>query len=151
MVPRPAVAVPPPLRESPRPKPAREGKKPKRAPRKVKGIVVVLVNDPSSQPFFRTEGLPMRHQRTAEVVSLKAGRNDVALGEYSLEQAGLPADLTISPRRFTVVADRSLVVYVTHKSGDKLTPPSGGNGFPPEPPPFPPPFGPPGPPPRPRR
>lgn len=148
---RPAVGVEPAPKGPARPKPARDGKKPKRSPRQVKGIVVVLVNDLPSQTFFRAEGLSLRHQRTSEVVTLKAGRNDLALGEYSLEQTGVPAGLTISPRRFTVVADRSVVVYVTHKQDDKSPSPRGGNGFPPEPPPFPPPFGPPGPPPRPRR
>ena len=111
---------------------------------------MVLVSAAPALDFFQDEGLSVRDLRTSEVVPLKQGRNDLARGDYRVEQANPPAGVRIFPRQFTVTAGTTVIVNVTHTPAEKA-PPVGAE-TPPERPPLPPPFeGPPPPPPRPRR
>jgi hypothetical protein len=116
----------------------------------LKGLVVVRTNDPASAEFFRHEGLSLRDQKTSQQVPLEQARTYLPLGEYTLETAALRPGFKVSPRQFTVAADRTAYVTITF-----VPPPAGPSGagagpLPPEgPPPPPPPPG--GPPPRPGR
>ena len=127
----------------------REKSRPRRPSSALKGIVIVQVYDMPSQTFFREEGLSARHLKTARVVTLEQGRNELALGEYRLVLPRTPAGISISPRQFTVSAVRSTLISVAQsKPRETPLPPPDGVDFPPGLPPPPPglPF-----PPRPRR
>ncbi len=135
--------VVPPRTDSKRPEEDREVTKPKPVPQKVKGIVVVLVNDAAGSAFFRDVGLTVRGQNASEVVTLNQGRNDIPLGEYKVEEAGAPAGIKIVPRRFTVTANTSAIINITGPPPPDKSPMPPGEPPPPPPgrPPFPPPPG----------
>src|SRR5262249_31345438 len=92
-----------------------EGNRPRGGPEGVrpKGVVVGRTNDPVSAEFFRHERLVARDRRTAEVVALEQTNNFLPLGEYTLESA-LPPGFRVSPQQFTVSADRSVYITLTH-------------------------------------
>jgi hypothetical protein len=145
-----AKPAPPQRREVAQPAPARPAtpqpvkrlgpKAPVPTPQK--GVVVVRTNDPASAEFFRHEGLSARDRRTSEAVSLDQSRVYLPLGEYTLDAPSAPG-FKVSPRQFTVAADRTVYVTLTFlpppKSPSELGagPPPGG--APPFPPPGPPP------------
>jgi hypothetical protein len=136
---RQEAARPAPVAQQPVRRPA--PKAPAATPQK--GVVIVRTNDPASAEFFRHEGLSARDRRTSEVVSLDQSRTYLPLGEYTLEAPSAPG-FKVSPRQFTVAADRTAYVTVTFlpppKSPSELGagPPDGAPPFPPPPPPFPP-------------
>ncbi len=106
-----------------------------------KGVVIVRTSDPASAEFFRHEGLSARDRKTSDVVFLDQSRTYLPLGEYTLEAPSAPG-FRVSPRQFTVAADHSVYVTVSHV-GPPRSPSQLGAGPPDGPPPFPPPPGPP--------
>jgi hypothetical protein len=109
-------------------------------PRKLAGVVLLVLNDPGSLAYFREEGLLVRERNTSELVPLKPGRNSIPVGEYRFEPADSHILVRVSPRHFAVSPERSLILNVSHVPI---------NEPPPGPPGGPPPFD--GPPDRPRR
>ena len=115
--------------------------RPQAAPQKAVGNVVLLANDPTCLAFFRTDGLSAQYAKTSGVLALNLGRNSLALGEYEVLPVNPAAGLKVSPRRFSLTADRSVTLTIVRAPVNQTLLPNPGDAPPPLPelPPFPPP------------
>jgi serine/threonine protein kinase len=116
-----------------------EEKKSVVAPQPIKGIVVVVGGDAGGTAYLRNDVIQMRDQRTGETICLSQGRNELALGTYKVLHPDPGSGVKVSPRQFTLTADASVFLRLTHPTKMEPAPMPHGEG---PPPPFPPPPGP---------